>query len=141
MFYAPVQTDKPAESLVEVQKEARAVISDKPLMDAEIAKAKANNVRSLPGSFETGQAVMAGIDAVIKYGRPDDSVQTLKARTEAITPAQAQSALAKVIKPDAITWVVVGDLSKVEKPLRALNLGEVTVIDADGRPVAATKRR
>ena len=140
MFYAPVQTDKTAESLVEVQKEAQALIADKPLTDAEIAKAKANNVRSLPGSFETGQAVMAGIDAVIKYGRPDDSVQTLKARTEAITPAQAQSALAKVIKPDAITWVVVGDLSKVEKPLRALNLGEVTVIDADGRAAAATKR-
>jgi hypothetical protein len=31
--------------------------------------------------------------------------------------------------------VVVGDLSKIEAPLRALNVGEVAVIDADGKPV------
>jgi hypothetical protein len=31
--------------------------------------------------------------------------------------------------------VIVGDLSKIEKPVRALNLGEVHVIDADGNPV------
>jgi hypothetical protein len=31
---------------------------------------------------------------------------------------------------------VVGDLSKIEQPVRALDLGEVTVVDADGNPVA-----
>jgi hypothetical protein len=31
--------------------------------------------------------------------------------------------------------VIVGDLSKIEQPVRALNLGEVHVIDADGNPV------
>jgi hypothetical protein len=34
-----------------------------------------------------------------------------------------------------MTWVIVGDLSKIEAPVRALNLGEVQVIDADGNPV------
>jgi len=34
-----------------------------------------------------------------------------------------------------VTWVVVGDLKKIEAPMRALGLGEVTVIDADGKPV------
>jgi hypothetical protein len=32
--------------------------------------------------------------------------------------------------------VVVGDLAKIEKPVRALNFGEVTVIDADGKAVS-----
>jgi hypothetical protein len=31
---------------------------------------------------------------------------------------------------------VVGDLSKIEQPVRALKLGAVTVVDADGQPVA-----
>jgi hypothetical protein len=31
---------------------------------------------------------------------------------------------------------VVGDLSKIEQPVRALALGEVTVVDTDGNPVA-----
>ena len=38
-------------------------------------------------------------------------------------------------KPDALTWVVVGDLKQTEAPVRALNLGPVTVLDADGKPV------
>ena len=35
----------------------------------------------------------------------------------------------------ALTWVIVGDLRKIEAPVRALHLGEVHVIDADGHPV------
>ena len=46
---------------------------------------------------------------------------------------------AKTLDPNAITWVVVGDLSKTEAPIRALNLGEVTILDADGKPVPAKK--
>ena len=42
---------------------------------------------------------------------------------------------AKAIDPNALTYVVVGDLSKIEQPVRALNLGEVTVLDADGKVV------
>ena len=42
----------------------------------------------------------------------------------------------KLVHPDALTWVVVGDLAKIEKPVRALNFGEVTMLDADGKVVA-----
>jgi len=42
----------------------------------------------------------------------------------------------KLVHPDALTWVVVGDLAKIEKPIRALNFGEVTVLDADGKTVS-----
>ena len=31
-----------------------------------------------------------------------------------------------------MTWVIVGDLAKIEQPIRALSLGEVQVLDADG---------
>ena len=42
-----------------------------------------------------------------------------------------------VFDPKAMTWIIVGDLSKIEAGVRALDLGEVTVVDADGKPVAA----
>ena len=141
LFYAPVQTDKTAESVSEIQKEAHAVTTDKPLTETELDKVKQNNVRSLPGSFETDRAVLGAIDEIVKYSRPDNNVQTLKARTEAITAAQAQAALTNVVKPNSITWVVVGDLSKIEKPVRDLNLGVVMVLDADGHTVAAAKQK
>ena len=40
---------------------------------------------------------------------------------------------AKTIQPQAMTWVIVGDLSKIEAGIRALDIGEVKVIDADGK--------
>jgi hypothetical protein len=41
-----------------------------------------------------------------------------------------------LIHPDALTWVVVGDLSKIEAKVRALNFGDVQVIDTDGKAVS-----
>ena len=34
-----------------------------------------------------------------------------------------------------LTWIVVGDRSKIEDGVRKLGLGDVTVIDADGKVV------
>jgi hypothetical protein len=34
-----------------------------------------------------------------------------------------------------MTWVVVGDLSKIEQGIRELGIGEVSVLDADGKVV------
>lgn len=135
LFFAPVQTDKTAESAAEVLKEARAVIGDKPLTAAEVAKIKDQRVRALPGSYETTGAVLGAISGIVQYDRPDDYVQTLKAHLEAVTPAAAEAAIREIVKPDAITWVIVGDLKKIEAPVRALNLGEVQVVDADGKLV------
>ncbi|HEV2679944.1 MAG TPA: pitrilysin family protein [Rhodanobacter sp.] len=135
LFFAPVQTDKTAESANEVLKEARAVIGDKPLTAAEIAKIKDQRVRALPGSYETTGAVLGAISGIVQYDRPDDYVQTLKSRLEAVTPAAAETAIKEIVQPEAMTWVIVGDLSKIEAPVRALNLGEVKVIDADGQLV------
>ena len=41
-----------------------------------------------------------------------------------------------MIRRDHLTWLIAGDdWSRIEKLVRALNLGEVHVIDADGNPV------
>ena len=134
LFYAPVQTDKTAESAAEILKEAKAVIGPKPLTDEEIEKIRAQRVRALPGSFETTSAVLGAITGILIYDRPDDYVQTLKSRIEGVDRKDAEDALSAVIHPDALTWVIVGDLRKIEAPVRALNLGEVYVVDADGEP-------
>jgi zinc protease len=43
-----------------------------------------------------------------------------------------QEVARRVIKPNAVVWVVVGDRTKIEEPLQALGLGPVTYLDADG---------
>ena len=98
----------------------------------EVEKVKASEIRGLPGSFETARAVMGAIGDIVQYDRPDDYVTRHAAEIKALTVEQVAEA-AKAIDPDALTWVVVGDLSKIEQPIRDLALGEVTVIDADGK--------
>ena len=135
LLYAPVQTDKTAPSVAEMLKEARAVVSDKPLTAQEISKIKVGDVRSMPGGYQTTSAVMGALQGIALYHRPDDYVQTLKSRIEAQSDASVEAAAKQLIHPDQLTWVIVGDLKKIEAPIRALKLGEVQVLDADGKSV------
>ena len=136
---AAVQTDKTAESVNELRSEITAFASgQKPASPTEIAKIRASNTLSLPGGYETASAVQSQISSNLRYGRPDDYIVLYKARNEAMTPADV-SVAARTLVPASLMYVVVGDLSKVEAPVRALKLGEVTVLDADGKPVAPAK--
>jgi predicted Zn-dependent peptidase len=135
--FAPVQIDKTAESIAEVRRELTGFIGDSPATAEEIAKLRATRVRSLPGAFETGGAVLGTIAAMVRYGRPDDYVQTLRARIEGTTDEQVRAA-AGILDPDALTWVIVGDLKQIEAPVRALELGPVTLLDTNGEERAPT---
>jgi predicted Zn-dependent peptidase len=91
-------------------------------------------VRALPGTFETGAAVLGTVSGIVLYGRPDDYPQQ-RANRVGLQTLESFKASAKAIQPGALTWIVVGDLKKIEAPVRALNLGEVKVVDADGKVV------
>ena len=137
MLYAPVQTDKTAPSVEEMLKEANGVIGSKPLTDQEITKVKVGDIRSMPGQYQTTSAVMGAMQGIALYNRPDDYVQTLKSRIEGQTDASVEAAAKEIIHPNQLTWVIVGDLGKIEAPIRALKLGEVQVLDVNGKPVDA----
>lgn len=135
MASAPVQIDKTGPAMAEMRKEIAAFADgSKPATAAEVNRIRNIQTLSLPGAYETASAVASTIGSIVQFKRPDDYVLRRKAEIEAMTPAQVQQAAAE-IKPQALTWVVVGDLKQTEAAVRALNLGEVTVIDAEGNPV------
>jgi len=135
MAVAPVQIDKTGEAMKEMNAEISQFASgQRPPTEAEVNRIRNIQTLSLPGAYETASAVMSTIGGIVRYGRPDDYVFKRKAEIEAMTPAQVAEA-AKILDPSKLTWVVVGDLKQTEAPVRALKLGEVTVIDADGKPV------
>lgn len=134
MAFAAVQIDKTADSLKELRREISDYASGKaPPKPEEVAKIQATEIRGLPGSYETANAVLGTLTGLVRYNRPDDYVFQRKAQIEALDVAQVKAAAA-TIDPDALTWVVVGDLKQIEKPVRALKFGEVTIVDADGKP-------
>ena len=133
--YAPVQTDRTADSIKEVIKEYREYLSSRPATAEELQKSVLNTVRSMPGEYETMAAVQGAVSGIVQYGRPDNYVETIKPKYEALKVADIQAAAKAELKPEQFTWIVVGDLAKVEDSIRKLNLGEVTVVDADGNKV------
>jgi len=135
MLYAPVQTDKTADAAAELLRESKDVIGPKPLTSEEIEKIKVGDVRSMPGEYQTTGSVLGAMAGIVVYDRPDDYVQTLKPRIEAQTDEAVRAAAREIIRPDALTWVIVGDLRKIEKPVRDLDLGEVKVLNAEGKVV------
>ena len=88
------------------------------------------------GPDETSDEIANSYGEILTYGLKDDYWNTFVGDLTALTPADVNASAGKLVKPDALTWVVVGDLSKIEKPVRALNFGEVTVLDADGKVVS-----
>ena len=137
---APVQIDKTAESAAEIAREIGEFAGGKsPARQDEVDRIRAIQVLSLPGSFETAGAVMAQVNSNLRYGRPDNYVELRLAEVKSLTPEQVQAVAAANFRPNALTWLIVGDLKKIEAGVRALNLGEVKVLDAEGKPVVPAK--
>jgi zinc protease len=135
LVMAPVQTDKTKESLVEIMKELKGVLGDKPVTTDELKKAQVNQTLRLPGAWETAGHVAASMSEIVRFGLPDNHFQTYPDKVRALRLDDLQNAARKVIHPDRLIWVVVGDRAKIESGIRDLKLGEVQLLDADGRPV------
>ena len=135
MTIAPVQTDKTKESLVEINKELRAVLGDHPLSQEELTVVQDNETLSLPGSNETQQEVGNSINELVQFGWPDDYYETYAAKVRALKPPDVAAAAKIVDHPDNLIWVVVGDRAKIEAGVKELNLGELHFLGPDGKPM------
>jgi zinc protease len=128
---APVQTDKTKEAILEVVREINGVAGERPLVGEEYDSILRSQVARLPGRYETIDSLMsAGLD-IVNTGR-DPSYYSNYARNLAALEAPAMNAAASgVVKPGELTWVIVGDLDKIEAGIRELNLGQVRRITVD----------
>lgn len=132
--YAPVQTDKTAESIAELQTELHGILGENPLTAEELAKAKDSQTLTLPGRWETMGAVGNSIVEIVRFGLPDDHWQSYADRVRAVGLDEVAAQARERVLPEHIVWVVVGDRSQIEEPIRALGIGEIQFIDADANP-------
>ena len=131
-IYSSVQTDKTRESIEEVMKELRGFVTDHPAMQEELEKSVASNTLSLSGRWESSGAVMGSISQIVQYGLADNYFNEYADKVNALTLDEVNRIAKKIINPDAMTWVVVGDRAIIEPELSKLGFGKVNLIDADG---------
>jgi len=135
IVYSSVQTDKTKESMIEMEKELHDILGKRPITEAEASKVLNNAILRLPGSWETMAAVSSSIAEIVRYKLPDGYFKTYPDELRKLSVSQLSAAAHKVVQPDRLAWLVVGDRSKIEAGIRELGFGEIQVVDPDGKPL------
>jgi predicted Zn-dependent peptidase len=135
VVYAPVQTDKTAESVTELRKELSQFVSTNPATQAELDKVKTNAVLQLPGQWETNASVNSSLYNLVKYNLPDDYYQTYDSNVRNIALTDLHNISNQVVEPNKVNWFVVDDRAKIATKLDALGFDSIVEIDADGNPI------
>ena len=138
LAYAPVQSDKTAESVAEMHRELNEVVGDRPLTGDELARAQNGLTLTLPGRWETLSSVAGSVTEIVQYDLPYDYYDTYEQTVRALTADDLRPAGSAIVRPGNQVWVVVGDRAQVEKGLRDLNIGDIRYIDGDGMPITAS---
>jgi zinc protease len=130
LAYASVQGDKTAESIAEILNELEGMLGKRPVTEEELEKTKQQQVFELPGAHETMNAVGGLFGDLLQLGLPLNFYDTYVSRVSALTVAEIEAAARTILSPENMIWMVVGDRESVEPALRALNIGEIVLVEA-----------
>jgi zinc protease len=131
-----VQTNKTRESLAEFDKELKGIGGAQPITEPEFADDRNRIVRGYAQGFESLGRIEEQVADLWSDGLPMSQLQGDYDQTAKVTRAEAQAAAEKYAKRDKAIWLLVGDRAKIEPGLRELSLGEVVLLDPEGKPAA-----
>ncbi|MDQ0949091.1 putative Zn-dependent peptidase [Streptomyces phaeochromogenes] len=101
------------------------------LTDAERDIAVQNLVGVAPLKYETAAAVAGTLADQVEQYLPDDFQATLYQQLAATGTVEATAAAVSAFPVDRLVTVLVGDAAQIEEPVRALGIGEVSVVSAE----------
>ncbi|MER6132384.1 pitrilysin family protein [Streptomyces sp. NPDC001815] len=101
------------------------------LTDAERDVAVQNLVGVAPLKYETAGAVAGTLADQVEQHLPDDFQATLYQQLAATGTVEATAAAVNAFPVDRLVTVLVGDAAQIEEPVRALGIGEVSVVTAE----------
>jgi len=134
LISSSVRTNATDSAVAAIAEQYRRIASEA-VPATELHGSVANLVGSFPNSIQPVQGLAGRIQTLLQNGLPLNYYSTYRERLSAVTPMDISRVAAARLTPGAMTIVVAGDLSKIEAPIRALNLGPVDVVDADGNRV------
>ncbi|HZV68695.1 MAG TPA: pitrilysin family protein [Saprospiraceae bacterium] len=132
---AGVQTDKTKESIIELQKELTQVNGTKPITEEEFKKEQRATLLEIPGRWETNGNIRNYIDYALSYGKGLDFPSKYASIIQNLTLNEIRNAATSLVKPQQLTWLIIGDRKKIEAGVRELNLGTVKILDKDGNEI------
>ena len=130
-----VQTDKTADALAEIARELREVATTRRPTPTEIAAAKNAMLLGMPAELQGPGGALVMYRQAYEYRLPDDYWNGYIQKIQSLTIDDIDAAATRLYRPSELTWFVVGDLAKIEAGIRKLELGDVLVMNAEGKRV------
>lgn len=72
---------------------------------------------SLPLEWETDEGIANATATSVRQGLPERAIEKYVTDVRAVTKEQVEQAARRILRPDAMVWLVIGDRSKVESQL------------------------
>ncbi len=130
-----VQTNKTKESVVEFVNELKSLAGAKPITEQELMTAKHARIRGYAQQFEAVSRIADQIAGLWSAGLPMTELQREPSELERATLSAVNAVAQKYSAPGGVTLLLVGDLAKIEAGVRELNLGEIIILDNEGKLV------
>ncbi|MEV1045836.1 pitrilysin family protein [Streptomyces sp. NPDC049916] len=122
-----VDTESTGPALEDLWKVLRTLAAEG-LTDAERETAVQNLVGVAPLKFETAASVASTLADQVEQHLPDDYQAHLYARLAETGTVEATAAVVNAFPVDKLVAVLVGDAAQIAEPVRALGIGEVSVV-------------
>ncbi|MGC5046394.1 M16 family metallopeptidase [Streptomyces albidoflavus] len=122
-----VDTESTGPALDDLWKVLRTLAAEG-LTDAELDTAVQNLVGVAPLKYETAAAVASTLADQVEQHLPDDFQARLYRMMTETGATEATAAVVSAFPADRLVTVLVGDASRIAEPVRALGIGEVSVV-------------
>jgi len=130
-----VETDKTADTISEMTRILQGIAGGEPIKTEELEPIRTNLVRGYSQGFETLGGVAGKVGNLWALELPFDELQREPVELGKATLEQVNAAAGRTAVPGKSFLLLVGDRARIEGPARELKLGDVEVLDVEGRPV------
>ncbi len=128
---APVQPEHSADAVHEIAREIAAIAGrgsqPRPPTVAETRTRISRAQLAFPARFLSTDAVLAQLVRDAELGRPDGFAEQEAAAVAQVTPAEVARAAAGLFEGGTV-WVIVGDKSRFQNDVAAMNLGPIEIV-------------
>lgn len=126
---AAVQTNVTDSSLVQFMIELKGILE--PVSETDLSRAKNFCTLRYPENFETVGQITGQLSDLAVFSLPDAYFNNYVKNIMAVTAQDVNRVAKKYIDPDKVDILIVGDRSKIEQGVAALNLGPIQNMTID----------
>ena len=110
-------------------------MTGRPIEEKEFADSRARKTRGYAQQFETINRIGDQVADLWVDGLPMTELQKEYDETAKATLAATQAAAQKWAAPSKASFILVGDYAKIGPGLKEISLGQVVLLDPEGKPV------